>query len=112
MLSASTSMPCSSITRMRSAAFDMSSTFGKFGWPFTLSPMRAMASGTWQCAWTSTVFTRLPFTTTSRRRVCASTSPDPPEIEHATKATPPTVVFSMKALRVMASSWTSARRLE
>ncbi len=64
MLSASTSMPCSSIAFRRSVGCDMSSVgVGSF------MPSRAIASGTLQWAWTSTVFTRRPFTTTSRRRV-------------------------------------------
>src|SRR5215831_848419 len=66
MLRASMSMPCSSIARIRSAAFDMSKVWGS-----TLRPIRAIASGTAQCACTSMVLTRRPFTTTSRRRPCA-----------------------------------------
>ena len=73
MLSASTSMPCSSIARRRSAAFDIRSAGGE-----TFRPIRAIASGTAQCACTSTVFTRRPLTTTSRRR--ARGASDPPLI--------------------------------
>src|SRR5215831_9568727 len=47
----------------------------------------AIASGTAQCAWTSTVLTRRPFTTTSRRRPCACTGAIPVML-HATKAMP------------------------
>src|SRR6266852_8438322 len=67
MLSASTSMPCSSIARIRSAGCDMSKVWGS-----TFLPIRAIASGTAQCACTSMVLTRRPFTMTSRRRPCAS----------------------------------------
>jgi len=62
MLSASTSMPWSSIARMRS--WSMTSACGA-----GFMPIKAMASGTAQCACTSTVFTRRPLTTTSRRRL-------------------------------------------
>src|ERR1700681_3293774 len=66
MLSASTSMPCASITWMRSGRDDRCSSGG-----FGFTPISAIASGIaqWQC--TSTVFTRRPFTTISGRRVCA-----------------------------------------
>src|SRR5215468_6175242 len=111
MLSASTSMPCSSMARSRSATFvAITSTLGRFGCPVTFRPINAMASGTAQCACTSTVFTRLPLTTTSRRRgcACATPPPTPPCIPHATKAMPataPVAASSMKSLRVIASSW-------
>src|SRR5206468_3414441 len=82
MLSASTSMPCSSIARIRSAGCDMSNVCGS-----TLRPIRAIASGTAQCACTSTVLTRRPLTTTSRRRPCACTGATPVRL-HATKAMP------------------------
>src|SRR5205814_6278882 len=50
----------------------------------TCRPISAMASGNAQCACTSPVFTRLPFTTTSPRRVWVA--PDPPLIGvHETK---------------------------
>src|SRR5437867_982179 len=71
MLSASTSMPCSSMRWIRSSA--MTSDAGA-----TFSPISAMASGTPQCACTSTVFTRRPLTTTSRRRgACARAAGSP-----------------------------------
>ena len=50
MLSASMSMPCSSMARRRSAGCVIMSTLGRFGWPVTFRFMRAMASGTAQCA--------------------------------------------------------------
>src|SRR5580692_7909502 len=61
MLSASMSIPWSSIALMRSG--EITSDGG-----CTFSPISAFASGTWQCACTSTVRTRFPLTTTSRRR--------------------------------------------
>src|SRR5580700_6543990 len=66
ILSASTSMPCWSITWTRSCSGDKCSSDG-----FGFTPISAIASGItqWQC--TSTVFTRRPFTTVSRRRACA-----------------------------------------
>src|SRR2546422_228290 len=71
MLSASTSMPCSSMRRIRSSA--MTSDAGA-----SFSPISAMASGMPQCACTSTVFTRRPLTTTSRRRgACARAAGSP-----------------------------------
>src|SRR3989454_490618 len=71
MLSASTSMPCSSMRRIRSSA--MTSDAGA-----SFSPISAMASGMPQCACTSTVFTRRPLTTTSRRRgTCARAAGSP-----------------------------------
>src|SRR5438046_1104298 len=71
MLSASTSMPCSSIRRIRSSA-----TTSEAGASFR--PISAIASGTPQCACTSTVFTRRPLTTTSRRRgACARAAGSP-----------------------------------
>src|SRR5438093_306792 len=75
MLSASTSMPCSSIARSRSdtcVTMLSSGRVGGAGAPSVI-PTRAIASATAQCAWTSTVLTRRPLTTTSRRRVCART---------------------------------------
>jgi hypothetical protein len=54
MLSASTSMPCSSIARMRSAVLDMRRASVS-----SALPTRAIAAGTAQCACTSTVFTAL-----------------------------------------------------
>ena len=100
MLSASTSMPCSSMALMRSVPMTRVSGF-------TLRPIKAMASGKAQCACTSTVFTRRPFTTTSRRLgagcacacvACISSQP--------TKATPAMapVMPPMKSLRVVMSS--------
>src|SRR5215831_13861406 len=82
MLRASMSMPCSSIARIRSAAFDMSKVCGS-----TFRPIKASASGTAQCACTSMVLTRRPLTTTSRRRPCACTGAIPVML-HATKAMP------------------------
>src|SRR2546430_299797 len=71
MLSASTSMPCSSMRRIRSSA--MTSDAGA-----SFRPISAIASGTPQCACTSTVFTRRPLTTTSRRRgACARAAGSP-----------------------------------
>src|SRR5215468_10397326 len=70
MLSASTSMPCSSMARRRSSALDMRSASVS-----SALPMSAIAAGTAQCACTSTVFTRLPFTTTSRRRPWGAAPP-------------------------------------
>src|SRR5450432_4481917 len=83
MLSASTSMPCASITWMRSWMDDRPSSGG-----FGFTPISAIASGMaqWQC--TSTVFTRRPFTTTSRRRVCACVGAAPMRLQ-PTNATPP-----------------------
>src|SRR5207248_2735804 len=73
MLSASTSMPCSSIARIRSDACVAMCSSGGSVEPGVDSfiPIRAMASGTAQCACTSTVLTRRPPTITSRRRAWA-----------------------------------------
>jgi len=60
-LSASMSMPCSSIALMRSGE-----TTSPGVWTF--NPIRALVSGKWQWACMSTVRTRFPPTTTSRRR--------------------------------------------
>src|SRR5262245_41242180 len=68
MLSASTSMPCSSIACRRTAICAAVSRSGRSCGPPNLSPISASDSATAQCACMSTVFTRLPFTTTSRRR--------------------------------------------
>src|SRR2546427_393942 len=71
MLSASTSMPCSSIARSRSdtcVTMLSSGRVGGAGAPSVI-PTRAIASATAQCACTSTVLTRRPLTATSRRRV-------------------------------------------
>src|SRR2546428_2153178 len=96
MLSASTSTPCSSIARIRSEAFDISRVSGA-----TFKFIRAIASGTLQCACTSTVFTRRPFTTTSRRRVwaCADAASARPQ---PTNAMPAMALAdsSMNSLRV------------
>src|SRR5262245_21294054 len=99
MLSASTSMPCSSMARIRSEAFDMSSVSGA-----TLRPIRAIASGTAQCACTSTVFTRRPLTTTSRRRAWswAEGTPVMAQLTNAMPAAAP-AVSSRNSRRVMAS---------
>src|SRR2546427_11849163 len=79
MLSASTSMPCSSIRRIHSSA--MTSDAGA-----SFRPISAIASGTPQCACTSTVFTRRPLTTTSRRRgACARAAGSP---SHSMNAMP------------------------
>src|SRR5262249_1063389 len=72
MLRASTSIPCWSMARMRSAVFDIRRASAS-----SALPTSAMARGTAQCACTSTVFTRLPATTTSRRRPCGAADPDP-----------------------------------
>src|SRR5467141_825380 len=73
MLSASTSMPCSSIARIRSDACVAMCSSGGSVEPGVESfiPIRAIASGTAQCACTSTVLTRRPPTITSRRCACA-----------------------------------------
>ena len=68
MLSASTSMPCSSIARSRVATSVAMSRSGRSVGPASFRLISASASGTAQCACTSTVLTRLPLTTTSRRR--------------------------------------------
>src|SRR6185295_19101487 len=74
---------------------------------FTLSPIKAMASGKAQCACTSTVFTRRPFTTTSRRRgagcACACVAGSSSQPTKATPAMAP-VMPPMKSLRVVISS--------
>ena len=64
MLSASTSMPCASIAAMRVLVSCISRPGASSGWLIT-----AAAAGTMQWACTSMVLTRLPLTTTSRRRV-------------------------------------------
>src|SRR6266581_705002 len=98
MLSASTSMPCSSIARMRSCP--MIRVLGS-----TFSPISAIASGTAQCACTSTVFTRRPLTTTSRRRTvppacaCASRASRRPQPTKAMPAIAP-AAFRTNSLRV------------
>ena len=61
MLSAWTSMPCASIHLMRSAV-----SLSVAGTIFT--PSMPLASGNAQCAWMSTVLTRLPLTTISPAR--------------------------------------------
>ena len=63
MLSASTSMPCASIAAMRVLVSCISNPGASSGWLIT-----AAAAGTMQWACTSMVLTRLPLTTTSRRR--------------------------------------------
>src|SRR6266849_2283639 len=97
MLSASMSMPCSSIARMRSCPMiKVGSTF---------SPISAIASGTAQCACTSTVLTRRPLTTTSRRRTvppacaCAFRAARRSQPTKAMPAIAP-VTFPMNSLRV------------
>src|SRR5262245_44622802 len=70
MLRASTSIPCWSMARMRSAGLDMRRASVS-----SALPISAMALGTAQCACTSTVFTRLPATTTSRRRPWGAADP-------------------------------------
>ena len=83
-------------------------------WVSTFSPISAMASGTAQCACTSTVFTRRPLTTTSRRRLpdCARAAralrrPQP------TKAMPAIApaAWLMNSLRVGMAPPASAFRL-
>ena len=71
MLSASTSMPCSSIACRRSDTCVAMSRSRPERRAAELQVHSASASGTAQCACTSTVFTRWPFTTTSRRRAWA-----------------------------------------
>ena len=66
MLSASTSMPCASIAAMRVLVSSINRPGASSGWPIT-----AIALGTQQWACTSIVLTRLPLTTTSRRRAPA-----------------------------------------
>src|SRR5215470_9282271 len=81
MLSASTSMPCASISRMRRSP---TSPIPGPRWSSTFSPSRAYASGITQWAWTSIVFTRRPPTTTSRRRPAAAVAwPDRPALARA-----------------------------
>src|SRR6266705_5498064 len=96
MLSASTSMPCSSIARMRSWPMTRQ-------WVPTVRPISAIASGTAQCACTSTVFTRRPLTTTSRRLpagcACASRAARRSQPTKAIPAMAP-AEFRMKSLRV------------
>src|SRR5437879_1554716 len=71
MLSASTSMPCSSIRRIRSSA--MTSDAGA-----SFSPPPTMSSPTPQCSCTATLSTPRPLTTTSRRRsACARAARSP-----------------------------------
>src|SRR5882762_1875786 len=107
MLSASTSMPCSSIARSRSEAFWATCKRGGSDEPGApiFKPIRAIASGTAQCACTSTVFTRRPLTTTSRRRTaplaCARAS-RAARRSQPTKAMPAMApeAFRMNSLRV------------
>ncbi len=79
----------------------------------TFKFIRAIASGTLQCACTSTVFTRRPFTTTSRRRVwawadAASARPQP---TNAMPAMAP-ADSSMNSLRVFTGSPPAAQWAE
>ena len=67
MLSASMSMPCSSIMASRTPTAAMSRSSRRPG-PPSFWPISASASGTAQWAWISTVLTRLPSITISRRR--------------------------------------------
>src|ERR1700747_1037849 len=91
MLSASTSIPSASISWMRSETLDHNSPGASSGWLIT-----AAASGTIVWAWISTVLTRLPLTTTSRRLACRARGldawgPDVPEAFdrlHPTNARP------------------------
>ena len=73
-------------------------------WGSTFSPISAIASGTAQCAWTSTVFTRRPLTTTSRRLApaCARAS-RAASSSQPTKAMPAMAPaeFRMKSLRLV-----------
>src|SRR6185503_17937030 len=94
MVSASMSMPCSSIALMRSCIVVVSSCGPNF------RPISSIASGKPTCACTSMVFTRLPFTTTWRRRcVCAFASGAK---EHPVKNKPAvTAVWPRKSLRVV-----------
>ena len=75
------SMPCSSITLSRSS----DTTSDCIG---TFSPISAIASGTSQWACTSMVLTRLPLTTTSRRRDAGAWATAPPVVAQPTKARP------------------------
>jgi hypothetical protein len=65
MLSASTSILWASIFRTRSCT---GSCTMSNAWGDTVLPIKAMASGTAQCACTSTVLTRRPPRTTGRRQ--------------------------------------------
>src|SRR6185295_9851332 len=71
MLSTWTSMPCASIVAMRWAAALAMCRSGRSDGPPSLSPTRASASGTAQCACTSMTLTRLPETTVWRRAAWA-----------------------------------------
>src|SRR5258706_4625012 len=71
MLSTCRSMPCASIAAMRCAAVVAMCRSGRSEGPPSLSPMRASASGTAQCACTSITRVRLPETMVSRRAACA-----------------------------------------
>src|SRR5262249_44884160 len=79
--------------------------------------MRASASGTAQCACTSTVLTRLPPTTTSRRRGCAWTPPLGPTALvrlHPTKTRPAALRNSRRVVMAFSSSrrsWVSLDHL-
>src|SRR6516165_2309239 len=83
MLSASTSIPSASISAMRSERLDHNSPGASSGWLIT-----AAASGTMVWAWISTVLTRLPLTTTSRRLPCPGIGAAPPDRLHPTNARP------------------------
>src|SRR5215472_4404927 len=80
MLKAAMSMPCASIARMRSSPItrDCCGTF---------IPASAIAAGIATCAWTSIVLTRLPLTSTSRRRAGACACAPPSRLQ-PTKAAP------------------------
>src|SRR5919197_72911 len=73
MLSASMSMPCSSMARSRPETWVIMFSSGRVagvGSP-SFIPTRAIASATAQCACTSMTFTRLPPIVVSRRPPCA-----------------------------------------
>src|SRR6516225_3246728 len=82
MLRASTSTPSASISAIRSETLDHRRPGASSGWLIT-----AAASGTIVWAWISTVLTRFPLTTTSRRRPALGAGPVFPRL-HPTKASP------------------------
>src|SRR5262249_14554774 len=71
------------------------------------------ASGTAQCAWMSTVLTRLPLTTTSRRRpcACAGRAASRSQPTNTSPASAPVVVCKKSRRVVMADLLWCARRV-